>query len=143
MGYLYARLGQEESGGRNTLVGVTGERPGAGAGGRAGVRSWTTAPASYDGFGTRTLSQAGALREVEVDPEHIAWQQGRYQSGGYLARGEVLDQGGLFRCCVQAWEDRPPDVAIVRCGYCGEIVSRCEAGVWSWERATAERDRNG
>lgn len=47
----------------------------------------TTAPLSYDGFGTTSKpthlinSQGKAYREVEIQPEHHAWQTNRYSSG--------------------------------------------------------------
>lgn len=61
---------------------------------------YTTAPATYDGFGTRTLRIVGvdkahrAVREVRIDDEHLGWQETRYASGGYYTQ---TDPGPLSR----------------------------------------------
>ena len=56
------------------------------------VRTFTTAPVDYDGFGTVTLkSPAGCtergreVRLVLTPPEHVNWQRARYQSGMHMA----------------------------------------------------------
>lgn len=41
----------------------------------------TTAPAAYDGHGTKTIYDGGDIRYVLVRPENEQWQYGRYQSG--------------------------------------------------------------
>ena len=47
----------------------------------------TTAPSTYDGFGTRTLyGDDGETRYVLVVAEHREWQTMRYASGLYAAR---------------------------------------------------------
>jgi len=50
--------------------------------------TYTTAPASYDGFGTETLAVVGTLdgqpvRHVTTPVEHVEWQRQRYGSGNY------------------------------------------------------------
>lgn len=55
--------------------------------------TYTTAPSTLDGFGSRTLALAGAcrgklVRLVETPIEHLVWQRIRYSSGMYL----VADQ---------------------------------------------------
>lgn len=45
------------------------------------VPAVTTAPKAYDGFGTFTLEEAGDIRIVLIQAEHLDWQQGRYLSG--------------------------------------------------------------
>ena len=55
---------------------------------RAAIR-YTTAPASYDGFGTIELGTPACskgntntrYRKVAVQPEHLRWQEQRYFSG--------------------------------------------------------------
>ncbi len=75
-------------------------------GGRVGrvqmaTTRFTTAPESYDGFGTKTVTRFKArrngleyvanFREVEVNVESLDWQRGRYGSGNYqcLAHHEL------------------------------------------------------
>jgi hypothetical protein len=58
------------------------------------IRTLTTAPDDYDGFGTRTVRIAGWLQRTDREPEevrlvetpeeHVDWQRGRYSSGIYL-----------------------------------------------------------
>ncbi len=51
------------------------------------LRRYTTAPSSYDGFGTfrtglKVLDGIGrALYEVKILEEHLDWQERRYGSG--------------------------------------------------------------
>ena len=52
------------------------------------VRRYTSAPESYDGFGTSTrrsligTEPSGAsLREVSIEEEYLGWQATRYASG--------------------------------------------------------------
>jgi hypothetical protein len=52
------------------------------------VVTYTTAPESYDGFGTRTvdavvgrLKGGTEVRRVETPSEHVNWQRQRYHSG--------------------------------------------------------------
>ena len=60
--------------------------------------TYTTAPASYDGFGTETIAVVGTLdgkevRQVATPVEHVEWQRCRYGSGlypGYTLR-EFMD----------------------------------------------------
>lgn len=56
------------------------------------VLTFTNAPESYDGFGTRTLKpivgidrQGKPVRLVSTPLEHYEWQRMRYRSGLYLA----------------------------------------------------------
>lgn len=55
------------------------------------MRTHTTAPEAYDGFGTKTVARdhihdsKGIVRTVETPSEHIEWQRLRYASGGHLA----------------------------------------------------------
>lgn len=55
------------------------------------LSTWTTAPASYDGFGTKRIAVVGMTKhgrevwEVHTPKAHIAWQRGRYYSGGVYA----------------------------------------------------------
>jgi hypothetical protein len=49
---------------------------------------YTTAPESYDGFGTVTVEVVGSflekpVRRVAIDPAHVQWQHDRYFSGIY------------------------------------------------------------
>lgn len=51
---------------------------------------YTTAPDDYDGFGTRTIGIVGydsgkPVRQVEIHPEHLRWQESRYGSGMHAA----------------------------------------------------------
>lgn len=55
----------------------------------------TSAPESYDGFGTETVEQLGRLgsrgrtyRRVSVIEEHEEWQRARYLSGLYVCLPE-------------------------------------------------------
>ena len=54
------------------------------------VRTWTTAPEAYDGFGTVTVGYTGidsrgkTLREVETPTAHVTWQRARYGSGMHV-----------------------------------------------------------
>lgn len=46
----------------------------------------TTAPVSYDGFGTFTIykeNPASLTRQVLIDSEYLNWQESRYMSGGH------------------------------------------------------------
>jgi hypothetical protein len=59
------------------------------------VKTYTTAPQAYDGFGTTTMmANVGrtkaqeVIRLVETPPEHVPWQRSRYRSGMYVAVGE-------------------------------------------------------
>ncbi len=66
------------------------------------VSTWTTAPASYDGFGTERIAVVGITKrgrevwEVHTPTAHIAWQRGRYYSGGVyvviLTADDLQDQ---------------------------------------------------
>ncbi len=47
----------------------------------------TTAPDSYDGFGTITVYRTRDRRFVIVDTRHLDWQLNRYGSGNHM--GEV------------------------------------------------------
>jgi hypothetical protein len=54
------------------------------------LRTITTAPDAYDGFGTATLALLGlyrgqSVRLVATPPEHGAWQRARYDSGLHFA----------------------------------------------------------
>lgn len=55
---------------------------------------FTDAPEAYDGFGTQTIDVGygktfrGAIRKVEIHPEHLEWQVNRYQSGMHFAYTE-------------------------------------------------------
>lgn len=54
------------------------------------IRTWTDAPAEYDGFGTKTVqvvgrTARGTVRIVETPVGHVTWQRGRYDSGMYLS----------------------------------------------------------
>lgn len=47
---------------------------------------YTTAPEAYDGFGTKSrgvvaMDNDKPVRMVEINPEHLNWQEGRYGSG--------------------------------------------------------------
>jgi len=81
---------------------------------------FTTAPESYDGFGTRTLCRvempkrgprgvyAVWYREVEIDPEYLDWQRVRYASGLHacLTNAELVMLHPLcHRCGVAACPD--------------------------------------
>jgi hypothetical protein len=49
---------------------------------------YTLAPPNYDGFGTNSIAILGVcqgreLRQVEILPEHLEWQENRYWSGNY------------------------------------------------------------
>ena len=50
-------------------------------------KRYTTAPESYDGFGTKTVGVVGYdrgydVRLVEIRKDHLGWHEGRYASGG-------------------------------------------------------------
>ena len=56
------------------------------------VITFTDAPESYDGFGTRTtapcigITASGKImRQVETPAEHLEWQRDRYSSGMYMS----------------------------------------------------------
>ena len=55
------------------------------------IATWTTAPPSYDGFGTERIAVVGVTKhgqevwEVHTPKAHVAWQRGRYYSGGVYA----------------------------------------------------------
>lgn len=57
----------------------------------------TTAPRSYDGFGTFTIHEdyiqvnGKQARLVAIKEEHFNYQTGRYQSGMHTASDEMLD----------------------------------------------------
>jgi hypothetical protein len=56
---------------------------------------YTDAPVDYDGFGTTTIivvgkTRRGDVRHVDVAPDHLRWQEGRYGSGGYFC-GSLSD----------------------------------------------------
>jgi hypothetical protein len=60
------------------------------------TETYTSAPESYDGFGTRTVRIAGydkrdrPIRLVETPDEHAEWQRNRYYSGAvYLVVSET------------------------------------------------------
>ena len=60
------------------------------------TRTYTTAPESYDGFGTKTARIAGAdkrgreVRLVETPDAYVEWQRNRYHSGAvYMVVDEV------------------------------------------------------
>ena len=51
---------------------------------------YTSSPDCYDGFGTETLRVVGTaahngrpVREVQIDPSHLDWQESRYGSGSH------------------------------------------------------------
>ena len=48
-------------------------------------RRVTNAPVDYDGFGTRTFAKnlGGSYRMVDIQTEHMTWQETRYASGMY------------------------------------------------------------
>ena len=55
----------------------------------------TSAPESYDGFGTETVemlpkmgTRGRTYRRVSVDEEHEEWQRARYLSGLYVCLSE-------------------------------------------------------
>ena len=55
----------------------------------------TSAPESYDGFGTETIEAMGKLgtrgrtyRRVRIEDEHDDWQRARYLSGLYVCLTE-------------------------------------------------------
>lgn len=58
--------------------------------------TFTTAPPSYDGFGTRIMKEhvgdylGNVVRLVSTPVEYAKWQRDRYKSGLYLA--VTLDQ---------------------------------------------------
>ncbi len=57
------------------------------------VIRYTTAPESYDGFGTRTLAVMGkvyenTIRRVEIKLQHLDWQECRYASGLHYSNTE-------------------------------------------------------
>ncbi len=65
------------------------------------VKTWTTAPAEYDGFGTERIKIVGVTKnggemwEVRTPEAHVAWQRGRYYSGSYvviLTADDLQDQ---------------------------------------------------
>lgn len=68
----------------------------------------TSAPESYDGFGTFTIARGGAdyagnrtpLRLVAIQDESLSWQSGRYASG--LHSPVRYDEDALKNC---AWGD--------------------------------------
>ena len=59
------------------------------------LKTYTTAPVDYDGFGTKTLVERAGLTErgkavrlVETPEEYTKWQRMRYGSGLHLAVDE-------------------------------------------------------
>jgi len=50
----------------------------------------TDAPKEYDGFGTFCVGEFKKERTILIRVEHLAWQQGRYQSGVYYVRASDL-----------------------------------------------------
>jgi len=62
----------------------------------------TSAPQSYDGFGTISLvdcgdpdDKANYIRLVAIRPDHLEWQEGRYGSGMHNVTEPIIDARGL------------------------------------------------
>jgi len=79
------------------------------------VVTYTTAPADYDGFGTRTDRAAVArssgklIRRVRTPAPHVNWQRMRYGSGLHMAADEAefakMREYGLLEPAQRATED--------------------------------------
>jgi hypothetical protein len=77
------------------------------------VTIWTTAPESYDGFGTETVRIAGhrvngrrSVREVTTPAVHAEWQRQRYYSGAIYMVADEAEWKKLIDCGLVEVEDR-------------------------------------
>lgn len=77
------------------------------------VVTYTTAPEDYDGFGTRTVRVAGAMRgksvrEVQTPARQSEWQRQRYYSGGIYLVADPHKWGELVAYGIaEAADDAP------------------------------------
>lgn len=67
-------------------------------------RTWTTAPESYDGFGTETVrkvvgwdNRGRPVRLVETPVGYVDWQRARYRSGAVYLVADAYDWSELRR----------------------------------------------
>lgn len=77
------------------------------------MRTWTTAPESYDGFGTETVRVAGTdrrgreVREVETPAAHVEWQRQRYCSGAIYMVADAREWAKLVEAKLVEVADEP------------------------------------
>lgn len=77
------------------------------------VKTYTTAPEAYDGFGTRTIETIGTfdgkeVRVIETPEEHVQWQRSRNESGMYFAVDEATFKRS-FEWNIEKAASYPPD----------------------------------
>jgi hypothetical protein len=93
--------------------------------------SYTTAPESYDGYGTLMLGREGDERLVAIVKEHLNWQAAHYASGLYRFRPAAAPPAGAGAAPANDAADAQP----VRPG----VVVRFRGRSRRYVVATAER----